>query len=83
MGVIYFQPMGLFCTEFHKNNPIWPIGMEALSRPGEQRGYGAYLREGSDLNSICPCRFFFWQNANVFQMIYKSVTPVTRVTLLA
>lgn len=64
MGVIYFQPMGLFCTEFHKNNPIWPIGMEALSRPGEQRGYGAYLREGSDFNWICPCRFFFWQNAN-------------------
>jgi hypothetical protein len=38
--------------------------MEALSRPGEQRGYGAYLREGSDFNWICPCRFFFWQNAN-------------------
>lgn len=64
-GVIYFLSMGMFVSEFYRNTPVLPIGMEALSRPGEQRGYGAYLKEGSDFNAICPCRFFFWQNAGV------------------
>lgn len=67
-GVIYFLPTGIFTnfsqTFIEKDLPysIWPIGMEALPRPGEQRGFGAYLKKGVDFNCVSPIKFFFRQN---------------------
>lgn len=63
-GVIYFLPTGIFnpATMMNKNQ-IWPIGMEALPRPGEQRGFGVYLKKDQDFHSIGDVhRFFFWHN---------------------
>lgn len=62
-GVIYFLPMGIFGFGPASKNQIWPIGMEALVRPGEQRGFGAYLKENQDFHTLGGSRFFFWQNA--------------------
>lgn len=62
-GVIYFLPMGIFGFGPTSKNQIWPIGMEALVRPGEQRGFGAYLNENQDFHALVGSRFFFWQNA--------------------
>lgn len=62
-GVIYFLPMGIFGEIYTKRNQVWPIGMEALPRPGEQRGFGAYLKPEQDFHSLRPFRFFFWQNS--------------------
>lgn len=64
-GVIYFMPMGIFNFRPTDDNQVWPIGMEALARPGEQRGFGAYLNEDQDFHSLCRFKFFFWQNAEV------------------
>ncbi len=67
-GVIYFLPLGIFSnfTQSFGNDDddyaIWPIGLEALPRPGEQRGFGAHMKKGVDFNTIAPCRFFFRQN---------------------
>ncbi len=63
-GVIYFLPMGIFNpVALIDKNQIWPIGMEALPRPGEQRGFGAYLEKDQDFHDISDVhRFFFWQN---------------------
>lgn len=62
-GVIYFMPLGIFDFGPTMDNQVWPIGMEALARPGEQRGFGAYLNKNQDFHSICRLKFFFWQNA--------------------
>lgn len=65
-GIIYFIQLGLFDNleqgSGEEDYCIWPIGMEALPRPGEQRGFGAYMKKGVDFNTIAPCRFFFRQN---------------------
>ena len=62
-GVIYFMPTGIFNFGPTLDDQVWPIGMEALARPGEQRGFGAYLKGSQDFHDICPLKFFFWQNA--------------------
>lgn len=65
-GVIYFLPMGIFnhaaLMDINRNQ-VWPIGMEALPRPGEQRGFGAYLKKDQDFHHLGGVhKFFFWQN---------------------
>lgn len=65
-GVIYFLSSGMFNNWGQGSGDddycIWPIGLEALPRPGEQRGFGAYMKKDIDFNAIAPCRFFFRQN---------------------
>lgn len=63
-GVIYFLPMGMFTpTPQTDKNQIFPIGMDVLPRPGEQRGFCAYLEKGQDFNDVFGLnRFFFWHN---------------------
>ena len=62
-GVIYFFPSGGFMN-FGQDVPIWPIGMEALRRPGEQRGFGMEMTEQKkDLNQYMDGHLFrFWHN---------------------
>lgn len=57
-GVIYFSPTGDMLNFSHKNR-IWPIGQEALRRPGEQRAYAMVMEESSDFNMA---HFTFWHN---------------------
>ena len=55
MGIIYFFAMG----PFWGNDNIYPIGMEALKRPGEQRAYAKVMKEGESLHQMS---FRFWHN---------------------
>ena len=57
-GIIYFAPTGDFLN-FSKNKRIWPIGQEALRRPGEQRAYAMVMDKHSDFNMAY---FTFWHN---------------------
>lgn len=57
-GIIYFSPTGDMLN-FSNNNRIWPIGQEALRRPGEQRAYAMVVDEHSDFNMA---HFTFWHN---------------------
>ena len=57
-GIIYFAPTGDFLN-FSNNNRIWPIGQEALRRPGEQRAYAMVMDEYSNFNMA---HFTFWHN---------------------
>ena len=43
-GVIYFFSMGCM-SNFGQEPFIWPIGLEALRRPGEQRGFGLEMTD--------------------------------------
>lgn len=72
-GVIHFMPTGGLLSNFNKKGKdyILPIGMEALARPGEQRGYGAELDKGKDFNAVCPIRLFFWQDPQCSIKIYN------------
>lgn len=57
-GIIYFSPTGdLF--NFDSHNRIWPIGQEALKRPGEQRGFAMVMEENS---KFAMHSFTFWHN---------------------
>ena len=71
-GVIYFFPMGGFLNT-GQEPPIWPIGMEALRRPGEQRGYGMEMSEKhQDLNDYSDAHLFrFWHNPSVSMEIWR------------
>lgn len=57
-GVLYFFPLGGMFDFDEKSPRIWPIGQEALRRPGEQRGYGIEMMEGDDLNTY-PGKILF------------------------
>lgn len=57
-GVIYFSPTGDMLN-FSQKNRIWPIGQEALRRPGEQRAYAMVMEKNSDFNMA---HFTFWHN---------------------
>lgn len=57
-GVIYFSPTGDMLN-FSQKNRIWPIGQEALRRPGEQRAYVMVMEKYSDFNMA---HFTFWHN---------------------
>ena len=72
LGVIYFFPTGAFLN-FGYDAPIWPIGMEALRRPGEQRGFGMEMDERHrDLNCYSDAHLFrFWQTPRVSMRIWE------------
>lgn len=57
-GVIYFSPTGSLMN-FSNRNRIWPIGQEALRRPGEQRAFAMTMDEQSDFNMLA---FPFWHD---------------------
>lgn len=59
MGIIYFFPMGPLFDTFSGRNKIYPIGMEALKRPGEQRAYAMVMKEDDSLHHMA---FGFWHN---------------------
>ena len=71
-GVIYFFPTGDFLNFGHEA-PIWPIGMEALRRPGEQRGFGMEMDDRHrDLNCYSGAHLFrFWHNAQASMRIWE------------
>lgn len=71
-GVIYFFPSGGFLN-FGQDVPIWPIGMEALRRPGEQRGFGMEMTEQKkDLNQYMDGHLFrFWHNPAASMKIWN------------
>lgn len=71
-GVIYFFPSGGFMN-FGQDVPIWPIGMEVLRRPGEQRGFGMEMTEQKkDLNQYMDGHLFrFWHTPQVSVKIWE------------
>ena len=70
--IIYFFPTGGFMN-WGEEPPIWPIGMEALRRPGEQRGFGMELTdEKKDLNNCLGGYLFrFWHTPTVSMKIWN------------
>lgn len=71
-GVIYFFPTGAL-THFASNAPIWPIGLAALRRPGEQRGFGVEMDENHrDLNHYGGAHVFrFWHSPQASLKIWQ------------
>lgn len=71
-GVVYFFPMGgVLNNLFDASSKIWPIGLDALHRPGEQRGYGLECETSLNLNRYPDChKFFFWHDPIASQRIY-------------
>lgn len=72
LGVIYFFPSGGFLN-FGHDVPIWPIGMEALRRPGEQRGFGMEMTEQKkDMNQYMDGHLFkFWHTPQASLKIWE------------
>lgn len=72
LGVIYFFPSGGFLI-FGHDVPIWPIGMEALRRPGEQRGFGMEMTEQKkDMNQYMDGHLFkFWHTPQASLKIWE------------
>lgn len=72
LGVIYFFPTGNFLNFGHEA-PIWPIGLAALRRPGEQRGFGMEMDERHrDLNSYSDAHLFrFWHSPQASARIWE------------
>ena len=66
-GVIYFSQTGDMLN-FSQKNRIWPIGQEALRRPGEQRAYAMVMEEYSDFNMA---HFTFWHNPESSLRVWK------------
>lgn len=63
LGVMYFFQNGCLFNDAKFGPEIWPLGQEALRRPGEQRGFGMETKEEDDLNkSLMGQRFLFWHN---------------------
>ena len=71
-GVIYFFPSGAFMN-FGFDAPIWPIGMEALRRPGEQRGFGVEMDDNHrDLNHYSGASLYrFWHHPQASMKIWQ------------
>lgn len=69
-GIIYFSPVGDFLNM--DNIKIWPIGQEALRRPGEQRAFAMDMHENEDFDSYVGIqKFLFWHNPNASLKIWK------------
>lgn len=67
MGVIYFSPIGdLMC--FSGKNRIWPIGQEALKRPGEQRAFAMVMEENSNFEMLS---YKFWHSPEASLKVWK------------
>jgi len=60
-GVVYYSHLGCLLEGTSPNPKMLPIGMEALHRPGEQRGYGYSMMENENLNDVKTIRkYFYW-----------------------
>lgn len=67
MGIIYLSPWGdLFNTS--EKNRIWPIGQEALKRPGEQRAFAMVMDKGSNFDMAS---FRFWHSREASLKVWK------------
>lgn len=67
MGIIYFSPMGdLMCPS--GKNRIWPIGQEALKRPGEQRAFAMVMEEKSNFEMQS---FKFWHSREASLKVWE------------
>lgn len=71
-GVIYFFSLGCMFN-FGQAPAIWPIGLEALHRPGEQRGFGIEMTDQNhDLNNYSGAYMFrFWHNPEASMRIWQ------------
>lgn len=69
--VIYFFEMGCFWN-IGSEPKIWPIGQEALRRPGEQRGYGIEMNVNDNLNDY-PIKhvYRFWHTPHASMTIWN------------
>lgn len=67
MGIIYFSPWGGMFNSFEKNC-IWPIGLEALRRPGEQRAFAMVMDKKSNFDMTS---FKFWHSREASLKIWK------------
>ena len=69
-GVIYYSHFGGMLDSLQPNPKMLPIGMEALHRPGEQRGYGYSMTENENLNEVRPIqKYFFWHTPDASMKI--------------
>ena len=60
-GVVYYSHLGCIVEGTNHNPKMLPIGMEALHRSGEQRGYGYSMQEDENLNEVKTIqKYFFW-----------------------
>lgn len=67
MGIIYLSPWGdLFNTS--EKNRIWPIGQEALKRPGEQRAFAMVMDKDSNFDMAS---FRFWHSREASLKVWK------------
>jgi len=71
-GVMYFSMMGGH-SNFGDDPFIWPIGMMALRRPGEQRGFGIEMNDQQhDLNKYSGVHAYrFWHSPDATMRIWK------------
>lgn len=76
VGCIYFDVLGPMINGANEgeNRDIWPVGMEALRRPNEQRGYTIKLNENDNFNTIInhPKCFRFIQNRDWSYKIFAA-----------
>lgn len=76
IGCIYFDALGTMMNGGNNGEirDIWPVGMEALRRPGEQRGYTIRLKEDDNYNTIInhPICFRFIQNRDWSYRIFAA-----------
>lgn len=76
IGCIYFDTIGTLGNMMlpGERGNIYPVGMEALRRPGEQRGFTIKLGETDNLNTIPahPIRFRFIQNKQCSYRIFQA-----------
>lgn len=71
VGVLYFNLLGGL-LETANENKIWPVGMEALKRPGEQRAYSMELLESEDMNTRPGIeKFLFFQDQQISFSLYN------------
>lgn len=70
-GVLYYSRLGgLINTSDH--NRIWPIGQDALHRPGEQRGFEMTVEEGYDItDDPTIVKFSFWHNPHESMKVWN------------
>jgi hypothetical protein len=75
VGCIYFYALGANFNGFSGNEDgVWPVGMEALRRPSEQRGYTIRMKENDNFNTMInhPTCFRFIQNRDWSYRIFTA-----------
>ena len=69
-GVVYYSSMGCLAEGMGIYPKMLPIGMEALHRPGEQRGFGYSMSENENLNDVKTMqKYFFWHTPDASMKI--------------